>query len=413
MVAYIRQQLKSNARADQDLGAAPHWTALAYIRPKQAVRDIAEALKKALAQDNPGEWVRLTSLVESYADIDPLIQSGFQPLLVLARGWDAKIRGQEEVAVAEFNQLGQPGEQIEVGGIRFEIPPAKNEPTFKFEVVTVNAKGKITKRETKQAKYFTEKLGKNVTLEMVAIPGGTFMMGSPETEAERYDDESPQHEVTVPSFFMGKYPVTQAQWRFVAALEQVNRELDPDPSHFKGDNLPVEQISWYEAVEFCDRLSEYTGKHYRLPSEAEWEYACRAGTTTPFHFGETITSDLANYNAEYSYGDSPKGKSRNKTTPVGSFGVSNAFGLYDMHGNVWEWCADHWQDDYKCAPKDGIAWIDESKNENDNQKSRLLRGGSWPDDPRNCRSACRHYDDIPDFRNSRFGFRVVVSAART
>ncbi len=415
MVAYIRQQLKTNDRADQDLGLAPHWTALAYIRPKQAVRDIAEALKEVLERENPAEWVRLTSLVESYANIDPLMKSGFEPLLVLARGWYALVRGQEEAAATEFSQLGQPGEQIEVGGVRFEIPPADNERTFKFEVVTVNRRGKIIKRETKLAQYFTENLGNNITLEMVAIPGGKFMMGSPEDEAERYDEESPQHEVTVPPFFMGKYPITQAQWRAVAALEQVNRSLETDPSYFKGDNLPVEQISWDQAIEFCDRLSKYTGKHYRLPSEAEWEYACRAGTTTPFHFGETITSDLANYDAEYTYADSPKGKPREQTTPVGSFEVANAFGLYDMHGNVWEWCYDHWHEDYEGAPTDGSAWIDNIKilNENDNHpQMRMLRGGSWDSDPRYCRSACRHRSK-PDDRNYNVGFRVVVSAART
>ena len=126
-------------------------------------------------------------------------------------------------------------------------------------------------------------------------------MGSPEDERERYSNESPQHEVTVKSFFMGKYPVTQAQWKVVAALPQVNRKLNPDPSIFKGNDRPVETVSWYYAVEFCDRLSKLTGKSYRLPSEAEWEYACRAGTTTPFHFGKIITTDLANYNGNYNF----------------------------------------------------------------------------------------------------------------
>ncbi len=282
---------------------------------------------------------------------------------------------------------------------------------FEFKTPTVNRRGEIIKQDTKLAQYFSENLGNNVTLEMVAIPGGKFLMGSPEDEAERYDDESPQHEVTVPPFFMGKYPVTQAQWRTVAALPQVNRELDPDPSHFKGDNLPVETISWYEAVEFCDRISKHTEQNYRLPSEAEWEYACRAGTTTPFNFGETITADLASYNAELTYADEPKGKSANQTTPVGNF-VLNSFGLYDMHGNVWEWCADHWYDKYEGAPIDGSAWIKPQKeNDNDNQK-RLLRGGSWYYGPWDCRSASRiHFD--PDFRYYAFGFRVVVSRART
>ncbi|NJR18881.1 MAG: formylglycine-generating enzyme family protein, partial [Calothrix sp. CSU_2_0] len=254
---------------------------------------------------------------------------------------------------------------------------------------------------------------------MVLIKGGTFMMGAPETEEGSRDSERPQHEVTVPTFFMGKYPVTQAQWKFVASLPQVNRELKPDPSYFKGENRPVEQVSWFEAVEFCDRLTQHTKRPYRLPSEAEWEYACRAGTTTPFHFGETITTDLANYdgtdNEEYkwsgSYGRGPKGIFRKETTEVGYFGVANAFGLYDMHGNVWEWCADQWHDNYEEAPTDGSAWIDSNSN---NNQSRLLRGGSWNSYPPYCRSAYRNGSN-PDFVSDRLGFRVVcgVFSSRT
>jgi formylglycine-generating enzyme required for sulfatase activity len=287
---------------------------------------------------------------------------------------------------------------------------------FNFEVVTVDPRGEESERETKTAQYYTENLGNNVILQMVAIPGGKFLMGSPETEAERSDSESPQHEVTVPPFFMGKYPVTQAQWKFVASLPQVNDKLISDPSKFKGENCPVEFVSWFNAVEFCDRLTQHTGKNYRLPSEAEWEYACRAGTTTPFHFGETITSEFANYNAEYIYGAQVKGTNRRKRTEVevGHFGVANAFGLYDMHGNVWEWCADLWHENYEGAPTDGSAWID--VNENDNQPKRLLRGGSWDDVPVVCRSAYRnnYKPYIINIKGS-VGFRVVcgVFSSRT
>ncbi len=266
----------------------------------------------------------------------------------------------------------------------------------------------------KTAQYYKEDLDNGIQLEMVLIPGGYFMMGAPEIEAGSSDRERPQHQVTVPTFFMSKYPVTQAQWRTVAALPQVNRELDPDPSHFKGDNLPVETISWYEAVEFCDRISKHPERHYRLPSEAEWEYACRAGTTTPFHFGETITPELVNYNGNYTYGSAPQGEYRAKTTPVGSFNAANAFGLYDMHGNVWEWCADNWHRNYEGAPTDGSPWIYENLVARDNDNYyRLLRGGYWSSFPRNCRSACRDCYDNPDFRYNYVGFRVVVSAART
>jgi formylglycine-generating enzyme required for sulfatase activity len=287
-------------------------------------------------------------------------------------------------------------------------------PTFSFETVTVNRRGEITKRETKTARYYTEDLGNGITLDLVAIPGGKFLMGSPPGEKDSSDDERPQHEVTVPPFFMGKYPVTQAQWRAIASRMdlKVERDLDLNPAYFKdrsdSDLRPVEQVSWYDAVEFCARLSKLTGKEYRLTSEAEWEYACRAGTTTPFYFGETITSDLANYSREYTYADKPKGLYRKETTPVGQF-PPNAFGLYDLHGQVWEWCADDWHENYKGAPSDGSAWLD--KNDNRSQKKREkrspLRGGSWNNNPNNCRSAYRN--NI----NNNIGFRVVCGGGST
>jgi formylglycine-generating enzyme required for sulfatase activity len=282
----------------------------------------------------------------------------------------------------------------------------------------------VINRSQGTAQFYIENLGienleSQTQLEMMLIPGGTFTMGAPETEEESSDDERPEHEVTVPPFFMGKYPVTQAQWRFVASLPQVNRDLKSDPSNFKGENRPVDCVSWFDAVEYCQRLTQYTKRPYRLPSEAEWEYACRAGTTTPFHFGETITSELANYDGtddkdgkwSGSYGRGLKGIYREETTEVGSFGVANAFGLFDMHGNVWEWCADQWHENYEGAPTDGSAWIEDSGNDN---HSRLLRGGSWYLIPGNCRSAFRIYDH-PDDAYDYFGFRVVcgVFSSRT
>jgi len=242
---------------------------------------------------------------------------------------------------------------------------------------------------------------------MVAIPGGTFLMGSPESEQGQSDRESPQHTVTIQPFFMGKFSVTQAQWQAVASLPKVNIHLKSDPSDFKGANRPVEQVSWNDAVEFCRRLSKATGREYRLPSEAEWEYACRAGTTTPFHFGETITTDLANYNGNYNYGSGSKGQYREQTTDTGSF-PANTFGLHDMHGNVWEWCQDTWHENYNGAPTDGSAWV----YENANQNRRILRGGSWDGNPGDCRSASR-LDYSPDFNDDYIGFRVVCEFPRT
>ncbi|QDL08973.1 sulfatase-modifying factor protein [Brasilonema octagenarum UFV-E1] len=284
---------------------------------------------------------------------------------------------------------------------------------FEFEYATIILKSSLDRGKTYeinrhrgQAEFFTENLGNNALLEMVAIPGGQFLMGSPEYEPERLNSESPQHTVTIQPFHMSKFPVKQAQWKAVAGLAKVNIDLDPDPSFFKGANRSVESVSWDDAIEFCNRLSHKTGKPYRLPSEAEWEYACRAGTTTPFHFGETITTDLANYNGNSIYASEPKGEYRQQTTEVGKF-PPNAFGLYDMHGNIWEWCQDAWHYSYKKAPADGTAWM--SENDNDN---RLLRGGSWTYEPRDCRSANRsRFARV--FKNHYVGFRVVVARLRT
>ncbi|MBF2035599.1 MAG: SUMF1/EgtB/PvdO family nonheme iron enzyme [Leptolyngbyaceae cyanobacterium T60_A2020_046] len=300
-------------------------------------------------------------------------------------------------------------------------PPQPAPPTFAFEVVTVDAQGKINSRQPATAEYRRETLPGDVTLDMVRIPAGEFMMG--QTEAEKaelirqvgeesykkyYANELPRHSVAVPSFWMGKYAVTQAQWRVVAHLPKVKADLKPDPANFKGENRPVERVSWHDATEFCARLTKHTGRTYRLPSEAEWEYACRAGTTTPFYFGETITPDLVNYSGNYSYGAAPKGQYREATTDVGSF-PPNGFGLYDMHGNVWEWCLDHWHDGYgglfHKAPPDGSAWLSSDEN-----KFLLRRGGSWVYGPRDCRCAFRNRL-VPGGRNDNIGFRVVCSSA--
>ncbi len=252
-----------------------------------------------------------------------------------------------------------------------------------------NERGQEVKRANSQAQYFTEDLGNGVNLEMIAIPGGKFLMGTDDEEIERlvkqfewesFRAEKPQHEVTVKLFFMGKYPVTQAQYQQV---------MSKNPSSFKGDEQPVEQVSWEDAVEFCQRLSKLTVQEYRLPSEAEWEYACRARTTTPFHFGKTITDKLAHYNAS-------------ETVRVGQF-LPNAFGLYDMHGQVWEWCEDNWHDNYEGAPEDGSAWLSEVSI------MKVMRGGSWVNNPSFCRSANRD-NVMRDRHNCLIGFRVVCVA---
>ena len=286
---------------------------------------------------------------------------------------------------------------------------------FTFEVVKVNDSGSIVNRSQGSARQKIEDLGNGVSLEMVKIPGGRFLMGSPDTEAERMDREGPQHYVDVPEFFMGKYVVTQGQWKAIAYRTdlKVKLDLELDPSRFKerDKNIdrwkrPVECVNWYKAVEFCKRLSKLTGRNYRLPSEAEWEYACRAGTTTPFYFGETITTELVNYDDKYTYGNGPKGEYRGQTIPVGQF-PANAFGLYDMHGNVWEWCADEFHQNYADVPTYGSIWLNGDKNRSP------LRGGSWVLYPYYCRSAFRNYFLRRDGHDYASGFRLVCDGGRT
>jgi formylglycine-generating enzyme required for sulfatase activity len=228
---------------------------------------------------------------------------------------------------------------------------------------------------------FTEKISKGITLEMVGLPAGQFLMGSPDSDPDARDFEKPQHQVKINSFAIGKYPVTQAQYEAV---------MGTNPSHFSNNpQNSVEKVSWDDAQAFCQKLSQITGKTYRLPTEAEWEYACRAGTTTRYYFG-----DDANQLGDYAW---YSGNSQQTTHPVGQK-RPNAFGLYDMHGNVWEWCEDNWHNSYQNAPSDGSAWL---IKDNDYQ---IVRGGSWYDDPYYCRSAYRNFSLRLGFN---LGFRVV------
>ena len=325
---------------------------------------------------------------------------------------------------------------------------SQNLRNFSFETPTVNRRGEIIKTTTHTANCFRETLPNNVDLDMVSIPGGTFTMGSPKNEKDSHDNERPQHNVTVPPFFMGKYPITQGQWKVIATRTdlKVKIDLEEDPSYFKKPYQdqdreidrwlrPVERVNWYEAVEFCQRLSKLTGRDYRLPSEAQWEYACRAMTEPldlakgesypPFYFGETLTDKLANYNASRTYASEPIGENGKETIPVGQF-PPNAFGLYDLHGNVWEWCMDDWHDNYENAPSDGSAWLDNNQEENldaenslestekdENNPYSVMRGGSCGSYPTSCRSAFRLDFIRRDLRSIYNGFRVVCVFGRT
>jgi len=284
----------------------------------------------------------------------------------------------------------------------------------------------IIQTEKKLIKIFTQELGNGIKLELVQIPSGTFTMGAPASEKSSREYERPQHNVTLDSFLMGRYPITQGQWREIANRQDLRatRDLTPDPSEFKNDyngrerwDRPVEKVSWYDAQEFCQRLKNLTHQDYGLPNEAQWEYACRGETKPlnlergeyypPFHFGETITSELANYKGTETYADEPQGIYRRQTTPVGMFSP-NTFGLYDLHGNVSEWCADDWHDNYDGAPSDGRPWLD-------NKQSSLLvmRGGAWDFQPINCRSANCIITYRRDDYYSYVGFRVSCVVGRT
>jgi formylglycine-generating enzyme required for sulfatase activity len=256
----------------------------------------------------------------------------------------------------------------------------------------------------------------------VWIQGGTFMMGSPAKEPEREDNEI-QHRVTLSSFYMGKYEVTQKEYQEI---------METNLRGFKGDNLPVEMVSWYNAVEYCNKRSEKEGlspaynidkenidqynsssldrfkwtvtwnrnaNGYRLPTEAEWEYACRAGTKTPFNTGNNLTTSQANYNGKWSYNNNAEGENRQKTTPVGSF-APNAWGLYDMHGNVWEFCWDRYGR-YASEPQ-----IDPTGTGSKYDYERVSRGGGWHGTAGGARSAARFCEN-PSHTWEFIGFRVV------
>jgi formylglycine-generating enzyme required for sulfatase activity/predicted Ser/Thr protein kinase len=303
--------------------------------------------------------------------------------------WWRKMKGGEGERVKE-DEKKKEGEQKKEGEEK------KGLLTFEFKTAQVKLVGSssiLTTDTPGKAKYFVENLGHGVTLDMVYVPGGQLHMGSLVN-----DNERPQHTVEVPAFYLSKYPITQAQYLQFIGINN---------SHFGGSlQLPIESVSWNEAKAFCDKLAERTNKAYSLPSEAQWEYACRANTKTPFYFGQKISADLANYDAS-SYYDTygVRGKERKTTTNVGTF-LPNSFGLYDLYGNVWEWCLDTWHQNYNGAPKDGSAWVEKTNN-----NYRMVRGSSWKDYAASCRSAHRN-KSAPETKANNIGFRIALPIRR-
>ncbi|MBD2418231.1 formylglycine-generating enzyme family protein [Anabaena cylindrica FACHB-243] len=439
LLNYVNHLAKTNPFLGKKDIQTQKWGAMLYLDTEQTVREIATAINESII--NKAEISRLYKITEDFKQQIDKSQTAkpdrFQDLLKYAQVVNDLLRKPEIVKTEAItssyqiagNNLTVPESLVNSSIKTFKVATIEIKEThieikethiFDFTIATLErqlGKGKqkewVINRQQSQAEGIIEVLGAGIELEMIKIPTGTFSMGAPDKELNSNNSERPQHKVTVPSFYMGRYPITQAQWKLVAELPQVNKQLDPDPSRFKGTNRPVESVFWYDAVEFCSRLSQYTGRTYRLPSEAEWEYACRAGTTTPFHFGETITADLANYDGRNAYGQGPKGVYREETTEVGSFGVANNFGLYDMHGNVREWCLDDWHDKYTDAPVDGSALFNDA-NLHNGSRYAVLRGGSWVSNPGFCRSAYRDYS----YRVGRdlyadIGFRVVCVVGRT
>jgi eukaryotic-like serine/threonine-protein kinase len=280
-------------------------------------------------------------------------------------------------------------------------------------IITVDASGKEIDRRTVQVQYFLEdkiSLPSGAkAIAMALIPAGNFTIGSPSTEKDRQNNESPQQPISFARpFYVSQYEVTQAQWFSVMGTDYdkdgFKKRFGELDNKFKGDNRPIVMVNWNDAKAYCVKLSEKTGRSYRLPTESEWEYSCRAKTTTPFYFGETITSDLVNHDSNYPYANVAKNSSgyRQVTTDVGSF-PANEWGLYDMHGNVWEWCEDVWHENYNGIPQDGSAWLNGGE-----QARRLLRGGSWVNDAIVCRSAVRNWINAPGAYYY-IGFRVAAS----
>jgi len=239
-------------------------------------------------------------------------------------------------------------------------------------------------QEPKQAPFLRNSLG----IKFVRIAPGSFMMGSPNSEKSRGDDEILHKVVFTRPLYLGIHAITQEQWQAV---------MGSNPSHFRGEkNLPVDNVSWHDCQEFCARLRAIDKKPYRLPTEAEWEYACRAGATTPFHFGDTLSTEQANYNGTFTYGNGRPGVYRARTIPVGSL-AANAWGLHDMHGNLWQWCQDR---------HGGYARQDSTDPQGPaTGENRLLRGGSWGNHPVFLRAANRNFGP-PDARTEYYGLRV-------
>jgi len=311
------------------------------------------------------------------------------------------------------------------------LPPLM---TYVFKTVALRDDGTLESKDILDgsAKYFTQEIG-GVSFEMMEIPEGVFQMGSDDAQLKQSirqceqrckDDvcraacdgivrsETPQHTVKIQKFYISRYEVTQAQWDAIRQLDTIKFRLPYNPSLATHDptqdgDRPVERVTWTEAKEFCRLLSQKTKRNYRLPTEAEWEYACRANTKTPFAFGTALNSNFVNFAGA---------TNRRTTLPVKIRAYANKFGLFDMHGNIAEWCEDSWHDNYLGnPPQDGTAWVEKGKTSrtsgrtptNSTPSFRVVRGGSWEDTAYACRCAARKKVNANE-RNAGVGFRIIL-----
>ncbi len=345
------QQLET---AKQQAMADINYQHAAFLQLKQEVEQLL-----AICRNQLTETMRQLEIQQHV--LTPLAQQ------LLSREQDVDLAEIQSTEIESFTEISP------------ESPPATTSdviatlPEISFETAFIN--NHVIQRERRTARQWTESLPDGVVLEMIYIPGGTFIMGSEDTECA-----TPPHSVSIKPFLAGKYPITQEQWEAV---------MGNNPSKFRGARHPVETVNWRDAVLFCAKLSQLTENHYQLFTEARWEYACRAGNVTHYCFGDELVPELANY----------EDSGVKQTSPVGIY-PANAFGLYDMHGNVWEWCEDIWHENYVDAPHDGTVWDDGEPH------IRLLRGGSWYNTAQKLYSATRiGFDTVSRYDNE--GFRVM------
>ncbi len=323
-----------------------------------------------------------------------------------------KLRGNRPPKPQPPSPLGKTGTQAKPAPVVARTADQTDE--FPFVTIKLNDQGEEISQSRGIATGKVEDLGGGLMIEMIQLQGGEFWMGSTEADAQTafaeakryykdadekwYKAETPRHRVQLSPFMMGRYPVTQAQWLDVMG------DLPAIEARLRGDAHPIVNVNWTEATEFCKELSRRTKHQYRLPTEAEWEYACRAGTDTPFAFGPTLSPEVANYWWSHPFANGPKLEPLQRTLPVGSLEVANAFGLFDMHGNVWEWCSDWYSDKYYQECKSQVVVTDPQGPKSGS--GRVIRGGGWSLSAVYCRSADRS-SDAPGDRDDYVGFRLV------